>query len=161
MIEVEQNIDFLNSLAEDGINDEGDANRAWAMIAQCIDDGTPLPSWILAYLRFAAERLMDHDANSPSDRLAHALKFHPDKKVKPSKSTFDMLEIASTISNWRRQDVLSGHGEQGMDEYYGRYIVERLTGKESLGTIKSLYYKGLEALLTEIDQNRRLAEREE
>lgn len=46
-----------------------------------------------------------------------------------------------------------------MDEDYGRYIVERLTGKESVGTIKSLYYKGLEALMTEIDQNRRLAER--
>lgn len=104
---------------------------------------------------------MDHDANSPSEKLAQALIFHPDKKVKPSKSTFDMLEIASTISNWRRQDTQSERGEQGMDEYYGRYIVERLTGKESVDTIKSLCYKGLEALMTKTDQNRWLAERED
>lgn len=157
MIEVEKNIDFLNSLAEDGLNDEGDANRAWAIIAQCVNDGTPLPTWISSYLGCAAEHLKDHDANGPAEPIAKALKFFPDRKIKLSKSTFDMLDIASIISMWKRQDALSERGEQAMDEYYGRYIVERLTGKESVGTIESLYYKGLEALMAELELESQLA----
>jgi len=110
----------------------------------------------MEYLREVAGHLKAHDANSSSDRLATALEFFPDKRVKQSKSKHDMLEVASTISMWRRKDTLSGQGEHMMDHYYSRYITEKLTGREKIETIKSLYYKGLEALLTELEQNIRL-----
>lgn len=156
MIEVEQNKNSLNLLAEAGLNEKGDANRAWSVIAQCVDDGTPFPRWVMEYLREVAGHLKAHDANSSSDQLATALEFFPDKRVKQSKSKHDMLEVASTISMWRRKDTLSGQGEHMMDHYYSRYIIEKLTGREKVETIKSLYYKGLEALLTELEQNIRL-----
>ncbi len=153
MIEVEKNIDFLNLIAEAALDQPGDANRAWAVLAQCIDEGTEIPRWILEYLRGVAEYAQSHDPNLPVEHLGKAMGFYPDIKAKASKSEYDMIDVAATISTWRRDDILALGKQQKMDEYFGRYIAERLGGKDKTATIKSLYYKGLEALRDEIARN--------
>ncbi|MEL7445475.1 MAG: hypothetical protein AAGK02_06645 [Pseudomonadota bacterium] len=125
---VEQNSDLLNELADDWLNEEGDAERAWEVIARCIDEERQFPTWVLRYLRRVAD-------NPP-------LPVEGAERV--TKEYYDAMDVFSTVTAWRQKEKLS------LQKCFARYINERLNGRGEEETIKTAYYRGLRMAENEI-----------
>lgn len=127
---VEQNTDALNEIAETWFDEEGDAHKAWEVIARCVDEERTFPTWVLRYLRCVAD-------NPPLPQEADA---------PPSKAFYDPIAVFSTVTAWRQ---VAGK-KPSLQECFGRFINEHLNGRGEEETIKTSYYRGLRMAQNEI-----------
>jgi len=129
-IAVEQNLDVLNELADAWFIEEGDADRAWKVVARCIDEERTFPAWVLGYLRQLAD-------NPP-------VQSEPDQSS--SKAYYDPIEVFCTVTAWRRTEGK----KPSLLNCFERYINERCSGQGEEETIKTAYYRGLRFAQNEI-----------
>ena len=122
-IAVEQNPDVLNEIVDAWFDEEGDAERAWEVIARCIDEKRSFPVWVLQYLRPLAD-------DPPVSQ---------EPEQQPSKAFYDPIEVFSTVTAWRQ---IEGK-KPSLLACFERYINERLKGGGEEETIKTAYYRGL------------------
>ncbi|MBO6605131.1 MAG: hypothetical protein JJ949_18070 [Roseicyclus sp.] len=129
-IPVEQNSDELNEIAHAWFDDAGDAEKAWEVIASCIDDGRTFPAWVLRYLR----------------RLADDPPLPQEPEPRPSKAFYDPMDVFAMVTQWRQVEGK----KPPLQECFGRYINECLNGRGEEETIKTAYYRGLRIAQNEI-----------
>ena len=127
-IAVEQNPTALNEIADAWFEEEGDAERAWQVVARCIDEQRDFPDWVLRFLREVAD--------SPP------LPIEPE--AKPSKEFYDAIDVFSTVAAWRQAEKIS------LQKCFARYINDRLKGRGEEETLKTAYYRGLRLAQNEI-----------
>ena len=125
---VGQNPAVLNELADAWFEEEGDAEKAWAVIASCIDENRAFPAWVLRYLRSLAS-----DPPLPQER-----------RPTPTKAFYDPMDVFSTVTAWRQVGRIS------LQRCFERYINERLNGRGEEETLKTAYYRGLRMAENEI-----------
>lgn len=150
---VEQNPDHLNEIADATLTTPGDARDAWRVIGECLAEGVDLPDWVKDYLLGVSAKVAGlQDAGSvetlgngvkwPS--IASALGFYPesaDVQTKPKKAMWDSLTVFSVIAGWR----LEAHNAEkklSLEEYFKRYVLERLNDRDHEETVKTAYYRG-------------------
>ncbi|WP_170571179.1 hypothetical protein [Ruegeria atlantica] len=135
---VEQNPDELNEIADAWFEDAGDAEKAWKVIARCIDERRRFPVWVLRFLRVLAD-----DPPLPEE-----------PKEPTSKAYYDPMDVFSLVSQWRQVDGK----KPSLEKCFEQYINERLGGRGEEQTVKTAYYRGLRIAQNEIKFMQMLAE---
>ncbi len=146
---VEQNLDFLNEIADSAITTSGDARDAWRVIGVCLNEGRDLPEWIKAYLQTTAGKV----ETSKHEDMALALGFYPESEethTKPAKAYYDSLTVFSVITGWRREAVNDGR-KVSLADCFERYVIEHLNEREHEETVKTAYYRGKKIARAEIE----------
>jgi len=131
---------LLNSLALDGLEEQGDARAAWQAVSLCVENGLPFPGWVTRYLRRTATGLLDHldnrDERNPIrlvnvlgfDRLIKSARYDPDR---------DPDAVFERITTWRATgDVKT------ISDGARRYHAEVLKGIGSPETVRVLFHEG-------------------
>lgn len=117
---VEQNSDELNEIADAWFEDAGDPEKAWQVIARCIDEGRAFPEWVLIYLR----------------RLADDPPLPEDSGSSPSKAFYNPMDVFSMVTRWRQVEGK----KPSLQSCFERYINELENGRGEEETIKTAYY---------------------
>lgn len=154
--------DFLNEIGEAWFDDPGEGHHAWAVIAECLDEGRKLPAWVLRYLRGIAGFVEQWDrARDGTDVLAEVLGFEgetPDVQTKPPKAKHDSLDVFSTVAGWRVEAHNAGT-KLSLQACFERYINECLGGEGEEETLKTAYYRGKPIAEEELHREAQLIER--
>lgn len=137
---VEQNPTVLNEIADAWFEDAGDAQKAWKVIARCVDEGRDFPGWVRRYLRWMAD-----DPPLPQEA-----------EERPLKRYYDPIDVYVTVAKWRMVDGK----KPSLQECFARYINERLCGRGEEETIKTTYYAGQKIVLNELALEKALIERD-
>lgn len=134
---VGRNDALLNTIALDGLEEQGDARAAWQAVAFCIEKGLPFPEWVTRYLAATAANLLEHhDARHPLN-LKRALGFDRLNRPDPYDPDRDPEQVYERIATWiadgEAKDITAGAR---------RYHEDVLKGVGPLETVRGLFYKG-------------------
>ena len=131
---------FLNTVALDGLEAQGDARATWEAVAFCIEKRRPFPDWVRRYLASTAANLINHldnrDERHPIN-LVRALGF--DQLKKPDGYDFDRdpEAVFEKITTW-----LTFGEVKNVSKGAERYHEDVLKRSGEIGTVRGLYYQG-------------------
>ncbi|MDA7430191.1 hypothetical protein PGB28_17140 [Primorskyibacter aestuariivivens] len=103
----DEDSNFLDELVEDGKLAEGDAKKAWKLLAAIIDDAD-LPIWVKDYVKRSAAAVADYDMETGDQTLlAHMLGFYKEREPKAF-SGYDLDHLLAWFLERMTNDVDKG-----------------------------------------------------
>lgn len=93
----DEDSNFFDEMAEDAEREEGDAKKAWRLLAASIGD-TDLPTWVKDYIKRSAAAVSEYDMETGDQAaLAHWLGFYKEKEEPFSRAIYDREEVFDWI----------------------------------------------------------------